>query len=150
MRWKGAPFQRRHFQAAAGARQSPRRAHLPFPKEALPIVEICTPEDAEFYDLSVKYIDPTDIHRIPARLPEDVYARAQELACRAHRALGCSGFSRSDFIVTADGPVILETNTIPGMTDTSLFPDEVRHAGMDFSDVCGQLIEMAIERHARR
>lgn len=118
--------------------------------KALPIVEICTPEDAEFYDLSVKYVDPTDIHRIPARLPEDVYARAQELACRAHRALGCSGFSRSDFIVTADGPVILETNTIPGMTDTSLFPDEVCHAGMDFSDVCGQLIEMAIERHARR
>lgn len=118
--------------------------------QALPIVEICTPDTVDFYDLSVKYIVSDDIHRIPARLPEDVYARAQELACRAHRALGCSGFSRSDFIVTADGPVILETNTIPGMTDTSLFPDEVLHAGMEFSDVCARLVEMAIERHERR
>lgn len=117
---------------------------------ALPIVEICTPDDVDFYDLSVKYIVSDDIHRIPARLPEDVYTEAQDLACRAHRALGCFGFSRSDFIVTSDGPMILETNTIPGMTDTSLFPDEVRHAGMEFSDVCAQLIEMAIARHGRR
>lgn len=116
---------------------------------ALPIVEICCPDEVDFYDLSVKYIVSNDIHRIPARLPEDVYARAQELACEAHRALGCFGFSRSDFIVTDDGPIILETNTIPGMTDTSLFPDEVRHDGMEFSHVCADLVEMAIERQAR-
>ena len=94
---------------------------------ALPIVEIRKPEDCEFYNLDVKYVDPTDIHRIPAQISPENYARAQELACAAHKALGCLGISRSDFIVSEDGPVILETNTIPGMTDTSLYPDEIRH-----------------------
>ena len=113
---------------------------------ALPVVEIRTQENAEFYDLNVKYIDPKLVHRIPAQIPEADYRRAQELACAAHRALGCLGFSRSDFIVTEHGPVILETNTIPGMTDTSLYPDELRHAGMDFPQVCDALIDMALER----
>ncbi|MDM8275270.1 D-alanine--D-alanine ligase family protein [Enorma phocaeensis] len=115
---------------------------------ALPVVEIRKQEGSEFYDLNVKYIDPKLVHRIPAQLDPNDYARAQELACAAHRALGCSGFSRSDFIVTHDGPVILETNTIPGMTDTSLYPDEVRHAGMKFSEVCDRLVELALERAA--
>ena len=115
--------------------------------EALPIVEILQQEDAEFFDLRVKYISPDKIHRIPAQISEADYARAQELACRAHRALGCFGLSRSDFIVSADGPVILETNTIPGMTDTSLFPDEIRHTDhLVFPEVCASLIEMAVER----
>lgn len=117
---------------------------------ALPIVEICVPEQVEFYDLDVKYVVSDDIHRIPARLSPDDYARAQELACRAHRALGCFGFSRTDFIVGERGPVILETNTIPGMTDTSLYPDEVSHAGMEFSEVCAALVDMAIARAERR
>lgn len=115
---------------------------------ALPVVEIRCPADSEFYDLDVKYVDPTDIHRIPAELAADDYARVQELACRAHRALGCTGFSRSDFIVTDQGPVILETNTIPGMTETSLFPDELRHAGIAFSEACAQLIDIALDRAA--
>lgn len=110
----------------------------------LPIVEIRPQEGSEFYDLTVKYSDPTDIHRIPAQIAPADYARAQELACRAHEALGCTGFSRTDFIVTERGPVILETNTIPGMTDTSLYPDEVRHAGMTFADVCARLIDLAL------
>lgn len=112
---------------------------------ALPVVEIRKQEDAEFYDLNVKYIDPSQVHRIPAQIAPADYALAQELACRAHEALGCTGFSRSDFIVTENGPVILETNTIPGMTDTSLYPDEVRHAGMAFSDVCARLVELALD-----
>lgn len=114
---------------------------------ALPIVEIRKPQNCEFYDLDVKYIDPTDIHRIPAELSEVDYTRAQELAVRAHQALGCLGISRSDFIVTADrGPVILETNTIPGMTDTSLYPDEVRHTDMTFAQVCDGLVRMGLKR----
>ena len=116
---------------------------------ALPVVEICMPEQSEFYDLDVKYIDPTDIHRIPARLTPDMYRRVQELACQAHRALGCFGFSRTDIIVGQEGPVILETNNIPGMTPTSLFPDEVAHAGMTFADACAELIELALNRAAR-
>ena len=114
---------------------------------ALPIVEIRKPEDCEFYDLDVKYVDPTDIHRIPAQISPENYARAQELACAAHKALGCLGISRSDFIVSEDGPVILETNTIPGMTDTSLYPDEIRHTDdMTFPQVCDSLIRMGLRR----
>ena len=113
---------------------------------ALPVVEIMKQENSEFYDLDVKYIDPSLVHRIPAEISPEDYEAAQRYACAAHRALGCTGFSRNDFIVTEDrGPVILETNTIPGMTDTSLYPDEVRHAGMEFKDVCSRLIEIALE-----
>ena len=111
---------------------------------ALPIVEIVT--GAAFYDLKVKY-EPGELHHvIPARLDADVYARAQELAVRAHKALGCRGVSRSDFIVTKDGtPYILETNTIPGMTETSLLPDSARHAGVEFPELCRRIVELALE-----
>ena len=113
---------------------------------ALPIVEVIAGEDAEFYDLKVKY-EPSELHHVmPARLPEQVYERAQRLAVRAHKALGCRGASRSDFIVPADGnPVILETNTIPGMTETSLLPDSARHAGIEFDELCYRFIEWALE-----
>ena len=112
--------------------------------EALPIVEIVT--GSEFYDLKVKY-EPGELHHvIPARLDQDVYARAQDLAVRAHKALGCRGVSRSDFIVTKDGtPYILETNTIPGMTETSLLPDSARHAGIEFPELCRRVVELALE-----
>lgn len=116
---------------------------------ALPIVEIRKPEDSDFYDLDVKYSDPTDIHRIPAQIPEDKYAAAQQYAVEAHKALGCLGLSRTDFIVSDEGPIILETNTIPGMTDTSLYPDEVRHTDMTFPQVCDTLVKLGLERAAR-
>lgn len=115
---------------------------------ALPIVEIVT--GAEYYDLKVKY-EPGELHHvIPARLPEQVYARAQELAVRAHRALGCREVSRSDFIVAADDgtPYILETNTIPGMTSSSLLPDAARHDGIEFPQLCRMFVEWALERRA--
>ena len=116
--------------------------------KALPIVEIVT--GAEFYDLKVKY-EPSSMHHvIPARLEAGVYARAQELAVRAHRALGCLGASRSDFIVREDGtPVILETNTIPGMTETSLLPDSARHGGIEFPELCKKFVEYALEAHGK-
>ena len=116
---------------------------------ALPVVEIVT--GADFYDLKVKY-EPSALHHvIPARLDEDVYARAQELAVRAHSALGCLGCSRSDFIVTPEGdPVILETNTIPGMTAESLLPDSARHAGIEFPELCTMFVEYALAAHERR
>lgn len=112
---------------------------------ALPIVEIVT--GAEFYDLKVKY-EPSSMHHvIPARLNPGVYAKAQDLAVRAHKALGCRGCSRSDFIVTAEGkPVILETNTIPGMTAESLLPDSARHGGIEFPELCTKFVEYALER----
>lgn len=111
---------------------------------ALPIVEIVT--GADFYDIKVKY-EPSALHHvIPARLEPEVYAKAQEMAVVAHRALGCRGCSRSDFIVTAAGePVILETNTIPGMTAESLLPDSARRAGIDFPELCTRFVEWALE-----
>lgn len=114
---------------------------------ALPIIEIDT--GADFYDLKVKY-EPAELHhKIPARIPEDVYARAQELAVLAHKALGCRGCSRSDFIVTPEGePVILETNTIPGMTAASLLPDSARHDGIEFPELCKRFVELALEAKA--
>lgn len=114
---------------------------------ALPIVEIRF--DSDFYDISAK-AEPAALHHvIPAELPKDVYARAQELAVRAHQALGCRGVSRSDFIVTPEGvPYILETNIIPGMTERSLIPDAARHAGMEFPELCLGLVENALEERA--
>lgn len=111
---------------------------------ALPIIEIDT--GADFYDEKVKY-EPSELHHIiPARLPEDVYARAQKLAVEAHVALGCRGCSRSDFIVRADGtPVILETNSIPGMTSASLLPDSARRDGIEFPELCRYFVELALE-----
>ena len=116
--------------------------------QALPIIEVIPGEGAEFYDLKVKY-EPSELHHVmPARLPEDVYRHAQELAILAHKSLGCAGASRSDFIVTSGGtPYILETNTIPGMTETSLLPDSARSAGIPFPELCVRFIQMALERH---
>ena len=113
--------------------------------EALPIVEIVT--GAEFYDIKVKY-EPSELHHIiPARLDPETYALAQTYAVRAHQVLGCRGVSRSDFIVTAEGkPYILETNTIPGMTETSLLPDSARHAGIEFPQLCRKIVELALEK----
>lgn len=112
--------------------------------EALPVVEIVT--GAEFYDIKVKY-EPSELHHvIPARLSEEATRRAQELAVRAHQTLGCRGCSRSDFIVTDGGaPILLEVNTIPGMTAQSLLPDSARHAGISFPDLCARFVELALE-----
>ena len=112
--------------------------------EALPVIEIVP--QGEFYDFESKYAPGGSQHICPARLSDDVTAVAQDYAQRAHRALGCRGVSRSDFIIDADGtPWILETNTIPGMTATSLLPDAARAAGYDFPALCTKLIEFALE-----
>jgi D-alanine-D-alanine ligase len=116
--------------------------------EALPVIEIVP--HSEFYDYEQKYSANGAEHVCPARLDAGVYALVQEHAVRAHRALGCAGMSRSDFIVTAEGvPYILETNTIPGMTSTSLLPDAARHVGYDFPALCATMVGYALEA-ARR
>ena len=116
---------------------------------ALPIVEIVT--GADFYDVKVKYESAELHHVIPARLAPAVYAKAQDAAVAAHKALGCAGCSRSDFIVTQMGePVILETNTIPGMTPASLLPDSARHGGIEFPELCAKFIELAVEGRAAK
>lgn len=111
----------------------------------LPIIEIIT--HAAFYDVRVKY-EPSALHHvIPARLDEKVLEKIQDYAVRAHKVLRCRGVSRSDFIVTDEGiPYILETNTIPGMTETSLLPDSARHAGIEFPELCRTIVELALEK----
>lgn len=112
--------------------------------KALPIVEIVP--HAEFYDFEAKYSAGASDHIIPARISKEAAESAQRIAVAAHKALGCSGFSRSDFIVDQfDTCWILETNTIPGMTPTSLFPDAARHMGMSFEELCETLIDLALQ-----
>ena len=113
--------------------------------KALPIIQIVPRGD--FYDFDSKYAPGGSQHICPAPLDEDLAATIHDYAERAHCALGCSGVSRSDFIIDADGiPWILETNTVPGMTPTSLLPDAARAAGIPFSELCTTLIQLALEK----
>lgn len=111
---------------------------------ALPTLEI-VPEH-EFYDYESKYVPGMSRHIIPARVSEAARTECERLSIEAHRELGCRGMSRSDTIVTESGDVLLlEVNTIPGMTPTSLLPDAARAAGIDFPDLCRRLVELALE-----
>jgi D-alanine-D-alanine ligase len=85
-------------------------------------------------------------HIIPARVGDEVNAECARLAVAVHRLLGCRGMSRTDVIVTEDGSVyILEVNTIPGMTKTSLLPEAAAAAGIEFPELCSKLVDMALE-----
>jgi len=81
---------------------------------------------------------------LPARLPETVYKKAQEVALAAHKALGCYGVSRVDMIVGQDGvPYVHDINTIPGMTDQSDLPAQAKHAGISFDQLVLKILESA-------
>jgi D-alanine-D-alanine ligase len=110
---------------------------------ALPTLEI-VPEH-EFYDYESKYVPGMSRHVIPARVSEAAREECQRLSLAAHKLLGCRGISRADTIVAEDGSVwLLEVNTIPGMTKTSLVPDAARAAGIEFPELCRMLIEFAL------
>jgi D-alanine-D-alanine ligase len=109
------------------------------------IIEV-QPVSEAFYGYDAKYSKGGSIHIIPAKVKPKIYHEVQELALRAHRALGCRGVSRSDFrwddSIGEDGELVcLEVNTQPGMTQTSLVPDMAAHAGMTF----GELVEWMVE-----
>ena len=112
--------------------------------EALPVIEI-VPEN-EFYDFDAKYRPGASRHIIPARISDELNEECKRIALEAHRVLGCRGVSRSDLIITAEGECyLLETNTIPGMTATSLLPDAARNVGIEFDDLCELLLNLALE-----
>lgn len=114
--------------------------------EALPVIEI-VPLKADSYDFESKYAPGGCEHICPARLNDSITRKLQESAKNAHHALGCRGVSRTDFIVDKDEkPWILETNTIPGMTKTSLLPDTARVAGYSFPELCTKLVEYALDK----
>lgn len=112
--------------------------------DVLPLVEI-VPEGG-FYDYHAKYTPGATEEIVPARIPEEQYERAQDLGLRCHQALGCRGMSRTDMIVTDDEVYVLEVNTIPGMTPTSLLPRAAQAAGISFSELLDRLIGLALER----
>lgn len=114
--------------------------------EALPIIQIIPAND--FYDFESKYAPGGSQHVCPAPLNDAVAEAMSSYAVSAHRALGCSGISRTDFILDVDdNPWALETNTLPGMTKTSLIPDAARAAGIPFPQLCEKLIDYALERN---
>lgn len=112
---------------------------------ALPVIQILSNDD-EFYNYHAKYAAGGSTHICPAPISEEATEQAQGMAVAAHAVLGCKGISRTDIMLDEEGRCwVLETNTLPGMTDTSLIPDAARAVGMSFGDVCEKLIEMALE-----
>lgn len=112
--------------------------------EALPPILI-KPLAGDFFDYKSKYQSGGAQELCPAPLPEDINRRMQELALRAHKALGLNGYSRSDFRLTPQGELyLLETNTLPGMTATSLVPQEAAAVGLDFGDLLERLMELGM------
>ena len=114
-------------------------------ERALGAIEI-VPKDV-FYSYKAKYEQGMSEHFFPARVPEAVYKRTLDAGLAAHRALGCRGYSRVDFIIDAAGDAyILEVNTLPGMTATSLLPDIARGIGMSFPDLVEEILRLALEK----
>lgn len=111
---------------------------------ALTVTDIITDG---WYDYSAKYEAGGSRHEVPARLPEDIFEACLDMALRAHRALGCRGVSRTDFrwdeARGMDGLFVLETNTQPGMTPTSLTPEQAVACGTSFGALCRVLVEDA-------
>ncbi len=114
--------------------------------QPLPIVEIIPGEEFEFFDYTAKYVPGASKEICPAKLDDDVSSRAQQYGVEAHRCLHLQGYSRTDMIVTDDGEIaLLETNTIPGMTPTSLLPQAAAEHGLGFGALIDLLIQQAID-----
>ncbi|AXI42889.1 D-alanine--D-alanine ligase [Sulfitobacter sp. SK011] len=111
---------------------------------ALTVTDILT---TGWYDYDAKYKEGGSTHVVPADIPAEIFDLCLDFALRAHVALGCRGLSRTDFrwdeAKGADGLVLLETNTQPGMTATSLSPEQARAVGISFPDLCAWMVEDA-------
>ena len=113
--------------------------------QLLPIVEIIPESSYTFFDYEAKYKEGATREICPARISKGLSDRAQSYAAKAHRALCCRGYSRTDMIVRDEVIYVLETNTIPGMTPVSLFPLAAKVAGISFGQLLDRLIELALE-----
>jgi D-alanine-D-alanine ligase len=111
---------------------------------ALTVTDILT---SGWYDYDAKYKPGGSQHIVPADIPAEIFDACMDYALRAHRALGCRGVSRTDFrwdeARGLDGLILLETNTQPGMTPTSLSPEQAEKVGISFGALCRWLVEDA-------
>ncbi len=111
----------------------------------MPVIEIISKR--KFFDFEAKYVPGNTDYEVPARIRPEYYKAAQEIAVSAHKALNCRDFSRVDMILSNDGRIfVLEVNTIPGLTSTSLLPKSAKVAGIDFTQLCLKMLEMAVSR----
>ena len=115
--------------------------------KALPIIEIVPDKSREFFDYEAKYTPGVTQEICPARIDDELTQRTQSYAKIAHQALYCRGYSRTDMILIDREIYVLETNTIPGMTATSLLPQAAQVGGLSFSQLMDNLIELALEEH---
>lgn len=112
---------------------------------ALGVIDIVS-KSSSWYDYTAKYAPGGSQHILPADIPADVYAKCQRYALQAHQALGCRGVSRADFRYDAEAggePILLEVNTQPGMTGTSLVPELAAHAGQSFEALVTWMVDDA-------
>jgi D-alanine-D-alanine ligase len=114
---------------------------------ALPPVEIIPAEGP--FDYVAKYLAKATQEICPARFAPEISAQLMDQALKAHRALSCRGYSRSDFIVSQQGLIFLETNTLPGLTKASLYPKALKAEGVEFADFLRDQIVLAIKRAQR-
>ncbi|BBO72153.1 D-alanine--D-alanine ligase [Desulfosarcina alkanivorans] len=118
--------------------------------EALPLIEIIPGDNHEFFDYDAKYQPGATREVCPAPLSAELTRKAQACAIAAHRALYCQGYSRTDMILKDNEFFILETNTIPGMTATSLYPQSAEAAGFSFGGLLDRLIELGMDARRRQ
>lgn len=115
--------------------------------EALPVIEIAPVEG--FYDYKNKYKAGSAVETCPADIPEEISGQMQRYAKQVARVLGLDTYSRSDFLLGKDGRVYcLEANTLPGMTPTSLLPQEANVIGMNFNQLCERIIEISLKKYS--
>ncbi len=109
------------------------------------VTEIITPNEKEFYNYDAKYDNNGSIHKIPADIPKFIYEKAMSWALKAHQIIGCKGISRTDFRYDPNEHKLymLELNTQPGMTKTSLCPEQASYCGINFNDLIKIIIEEA-------
>ena len=113
---------------------------------ALPPIEIIPAEGGFGFDYVAKYLAKGTQEICPGRFTPEITAQLMDQALRAHQALSCGGYSRSDFIVSAKGLVFLETNTLPGLTKASLYPKALKAQGIEFADFLRDQIALAAKR----
>jgi D-alanine-D-alanine ligase len=112
---------------------------------ALPVVEIRPKRD--FFTYEAKYTKGETDYLVPAALDKKIEFQAKSLALRAHECLGCRDYSRVDLMLSPHGELfVLEVNTIPGFTETSLLPKAARAAGIEFPNLCARLVQLALAR----